>query len=785
MRSYIIAAGVMASVAFTSFAGAQGIEQTKMPFQDKFRQLEEVLPTPNMYRTGSGAPGHGYWQQKVDYKIKVTLDDANQRISGSEDVTYNNQSPDALKYLWVQMDQNRFNKNSTGSMTSTDGSKTRMYNGTLRARLETQNGDWGYKVTKLVDENGNNLSYTIVDTVMRIDLPTPLLPKESFTFTLDWNYNIVGGLTQNARGGKELYEKDGNYVYFISQWFPRLATYTDTDGWGTKAFLGSGEFSLEFGNYDVEITVPADHIVGSTGVLQNPEAVLTPVQQDRLVEAASAKAPIFIVTDEEALENQKEGTTDTKTWKFSAENVRDFAFASSRKFVWDAQGWTRPSDGKTVMAMSYYPEEQMPLWDKYSTAAVVHTLKSYSKHTFDYPYPVSISVNGPIGGGMEYPMITSNGPRVTHHDDGTRTYSRRAKYGLIGVVIHEVGHNWFPMIVDTDERNWTWMDEGLNSYLQTLTEREWEKGYPSRRSQPRNIANYMVSNNQVPIMTQSDSVVQFGNNAYAKPAAALNILRETIVGRELFDFAFKEYAQRWMYKRPYPADFFRTIEDASGVDLDWFWRGWFYTTDHVDLSIDKVTWAKLKGNPDEHAEFQRKQEAEKSVWQGIEYADDQQHMNELRPDLNDFYNENDQFTVTDADRKKHEGMLKKLKPWERDMRAFGDNIYFVDFSNKGGLVMPIILDVEYTDGSHEEMKIPAEIWRKSPKKVTKSIITKKEIKSISMDPRLETADADVHNNYWPRRAVETRLELFGRTTRTDLMRKVYNDKNPKKDEKKN
>lgn len=781
MRKMMMVA--VAAFSFGSFAHAQGIEQTKGNFQDKFRQLEEVLPTPNVYRTGSGAPGHGYWQQKVDYKIKVTLDDEKQRIIGSETVRYHNQSPDSLKYLWVQLDQNRFAEESDGNMTST-GSSKRMYNGSLRAILETKQGDYGHKITKVTDGNGNALTYTIVDTVMRIDLPAPLTPDQEFTFNIDWNYNIVGGKTLNARGGKELYD-DGNYVYFISQWFPRLATYTDADGWGTKQFLGAGEFSLEFGDYDVEITVPSDHIVGSTGTLQNPDAVLTPAQRERLIEAKSAEAPIFIVTADEAKANQAGKPQGNKTWHFRAENVRDFAFASSRKFVWDAQGWKRPSDGDVVMAMSYYPEEQMPLWDKYSTASIVHTLTSYSKHTFDYPYPVSISVSGPIGGGMEYPMITSNGPRVTHHDDGTRTYSRRAKYGLIGVVIHEVGHNWFPMIVDSDERNWTWMDEGLNSYLQTLAEREWEEGYPSRRAEPRSIADYMASQNQVPIMTQSDSVVQFGNNAYAKPAAALNILRETIVGRDLFDFAFKEYANRWKFKRPYPADFFRTIEDASGVDLDWFWRGWFYTTDHVDISIDKVTWAKIENkNPDDKAAFDRKKEMGERVWQGLHYADDQTRMLDMRPELADFYNENDEFTVTDADRKSHEKMLKGLEGWERDLLAFGENIYFVDFSNKGGLVMPILLDIEYTDGSHGEMRIPAEIWRYNARKVTKPIITEKEIKSITVDGKLETADADMHNNYWPRKAIETRLELFGRSKpKDDLMRRVYKDNNPDKDKK--
>ncbi len=773
--------GLMAALAVSIISisvAAHSVQQTKGEFEDKFRQLEEVLPTPNVYRTGSGAPGHQYWQQKVDYDIEVTLDDERQWITGSEVITYSNNSPDELRYLWLQLDQNRFADNSNQDLTTTTGGTERLSFNSLRNILMRKDVEHGYNITAVKDDDGNDLPTTILDTVMRIDLPRPLKSGKSIEIKIDWNNHIIDSDAMGGRGGYEFFEEDGNYLYEIAQWYPRLSAYTDVDGWNTKEFLGRGEFTLEFGDYDVKITVPADHIVGSTGVLQNPDDVLSDEQQERLEEAETSDRPVFIVTAEEAIANQEAGTDETKTWHFEAENVRDFAFASSRKFVWDAQGWERPSDGDVVMAMSYYPEEGMPLWDKYSTMSIVHTLDVYSKHTFDYPYPVSISVNGPVG-GMEYPMITFNGPRpVIDESDGHRTYTKRAKYGLITVIIHEVGHNWFPMIVDTDERNWTWMDEGLNSYLQTIAEREWEDDYPTRRADPRNLIDYMLSTNQVPIMTQSDSILQFGNNAYGKPAVALNILRETVVGPELFDFAFKEYSNRWKFKRPYPADFFRSLEDASGVDLDWFWRGWFYTTDHVDMSIDHVTWATIDtANPDIENPLARERDLEDRVWPGHNFTD-LETMVERSPDMLDFYNEHDNFTTTDKDRTKFETMVEALEPWEKELLDAGHNFYFVEFSNVGGLVMPILLDVEYTDGTTDHVRIPAEVWRRNNNSITKLFVTPKEVTSITLDPKMETADADVTNNHWPRRAVETRLELFKRETTPNLMEEIHIEEFP-------
>ncbi|MEW6989101.1 M1 family metallopeptidase [Colwelliaceae bacterium 6441] len=734
---------------------------------DKFRQLEESLPTPNAYRTASGAPGHQYWQQKVNYKIDIAIDDKTQRLTGAESIEYTNNSPDTLRYIWIQLDQNRLKRDSNTNITSTAPNKKITYNG-MRGVVEGDKFDGGYNITKVTAENGKPLAHTINNTMMRVDLPTPLKKGATVEININWDYQLHEQKVLGGRSGYEYFEEDDNYLYEVAQWFPRAAAYYDAMGWQNKQFLGNGEFALEFGDYDVEITVPADHIVAATGVLQNAKKVLTKAQRDRLVKAETAKKPVLIVTPDEALENEKSRASKTKTWHFKAKNVRDFAFASSRKFIWDAQGYKE--GGTDTMAMSFYPNEGNPLWEKYSTEAIIHTMQQYNKYTFAYPYPVSISVNGPVG-GMEYPMITFNGPRPTlDKKTGEKTYSRRTKYGLIGVIIHEVGHNYFPMIVNSDERQWTWMDEGLNTFLQFLAEQAWEENYPSRRGHAANIASYMKSTNQVPIMTNSESILQFGNNAYGKPATALNILRETIMGRELFDFAFKEYAQRWKFKRPTPADFFRTMEDASAVDLDWFWRGWFYTTDHVDIALGDIhLYRPNSQNPDVEEAWERALDNEKPTFISDLRNKGAWIRTDDKPELLDFYNEHDKFTATNAKRNSYNKSHKKLKEWEKELLVDERNFYIIDFNNVGGLVMPIILDITYADGEVEHVRIPAEIWRKNTNKVSKLFISEKEITEIALDPNWETADVNVNNNYWPARPIKSRFELYKRKKK-DMMR---------------
>ena len=776
---------------------ADAIKQTKGNFEDKFRQLDEVLPTPNVYRNAAGEPGHQYWQQQVDYTIAARLIEDQRRLEATQDITYYNNSPDTLKYLWVQLDQNKFKDDSMSALTTTFGGIGNRGPGTksisddepaqislsaLRRQQFVDDTELGYTISRVVDGLGNTLSYTTVGTLMRVDLLTPLKSGERTRFTMDFAFNIVEEDAVSARAGYEHFPDDaregGNDIFLLAQWFPRLAAYTDYEAWTNKEFIGRGEFTLEFGNYDVSLTVPADHIVSATGVLQNPKDVLTAEQQRRLEQAKTAERTVFIVTEEEALENEKDGTSDSKTWRFKAKNVRDFAWASSRKFMWDARGYQQGGDVMpVVMAMSFFPKEGGDLWKKYSTESIIHTMDVYTRFSFDYPYPVAQSVNGPVG-GMEYPMITFNGPRTELQDDGSRTYSQAEKRFLIGVVIHEVGHIYFPMIVNSDERQWTWMDEGLNSFLDGVAGREWDPTIPWG-VEPRDITGYMKSSVQVPIMTQSDSVLRLGPNAYTKPAAALNILRETILGRELFDFAFKEYAQRWMYKRPTPSDFFRTMEEASGVDLDWFWRGWFYTTDHVDISIDRVYQLRLD-TQDPDIDFARERQEEldkpKSLTDERNKSEGKELWVDRFSDISDFYDENDRFTVTNKERNSYKKFLKDLKPWERKAleRAVAEdkNYYVMDFSNHGGLVMPIILEMTFTDGSTDMMRIPAEIWRRTPKAVSKLIITDKELASVTVDPRWETADVDTQNNHYPRQIIKSRIESYKSKPRSG---KVYRD----------
>jgi len=720
---------------------------------NKFKQLYEELPTPNVYRTASGAPGAEYWQQRADYQIEVKLDEDAQTISGNETITYYNNSPDQLTYLWMQLDQNirsttsdyyKISQNSIGdSISFTD----------LKNLVPWFDG--GFKIEKVTDTKGNDLSYTINKTMMRIDLTQPLVPNGAYSFKVEWHYNLNNRDEVGGRSGFEYFADENNSIYTIAQFYPRMAVYSDNQGWQNKQFLGRGEFTLPFGNFDVKITVPADHVVAATGELQNSSNNLSPVQIQRLKQSTTADKPTLIITEAEARENEKGRSSESKTWHFKAENVRDFAFASSRKFIWDAQGMK--FGNRTVMAMSYYPKEGNPLWGQYSTETVLQTLETYSRHTFDYPYPVAISVNSKKI-GMEYPMISFNFGRC--EPDGT--YSERTKYGMIGVIIHEIGHNYFPMIVNSDERQWTWMDEGLNTFLQYLTEQDFERGFPSRRGEPRNIVDYMKGDksNISPIMTNSESSHQFGNNAYGKPATALNILRETVMGRELFDFAFKTYAQRWMFKHPTPADFFRTMEDASAVDLDWFWRGWFYTTDHVDISLDEVKWLKVANNEEADGGNRSQQRQTESISDIRNTESGYITRTERDSTLIDFYSRSNSKRGARDGNKRSARETQNYS--EEEIAYLNDkrNFYQISFSNLGGLVMPIIVQFTFDDGTTEIHNIPAEIWKMGDESVTKVFVTDKEVTNVLLDPYQQTADVNLDNNTWPATRQLTRFELY-------------------------
>ncbi len=712
---------------------------------NKFKQLHEELPTPNSYRNASGAPGHEYWQQKVDYDIKVTLDDSKQRIDGTETITYHNNSPDQLNYLWVQLDQN---------VRALDSDSHKISNSSLSDKVSQRaldrinpSFDGGFKIQAVKANDGSDLKHIINNTMMKVEIPAPLKPGDSYSFSIDWWYNVNNRMEIGGRSGYEYFEDDDNYLYTIAQFYPRMCMYNDVYGWQNKQFLGRGEFTLSFGDFKVEITVPSDHLVASTGTLQNPDDVLTSEQKNRLAKAEDEfEQPIIIATQDEAEKRESKRSNKNSTWVFHAENVRDFAFASSRKFIWDAMN-VKQTDGTEVMAMSMYPKEGNPLWERYSTKAIAHTLKWFSHYTFPYPYPVAWSINA-ARIGMEYPMICFNYGRC--EEDGT--YAERTKYGMISVIIHEVGHNYFPMIVNSDERQWTWMDEGLTTFLQYLSEVQWERDYPSRRGPAHKITSYMGGDKSKisPIMTNSEAIHQFGNNAYGKPATALNILRESVMGRELFDSAFKEYSNRWMFKHPTPADFFRTMEDASSVDLDWFWRGWFYTNDHVDMSIDEVNFSKMQDSQQETKVSAPSDNREK----GISYMRNQE--------IEETYDEKDSSLIDFYSNKDRPKSSRNESEKKNETKNENAELNFTELviSNHGGLVMPVILEFVFDDGTTEIQRIPAEIWQKNSSKITKVFATEKPVVSVTLDPFRETADVDTSNNSYPKKEEVSRFELF-------------------------
>jgi Peptidase family M1 domain len=719
------------------WAFAQG-QNPKQKWQGKFEQLDQILPTPNEYRTGSGAPGAKYWQQQADYDIVVELNDDTHWITGSETISYTNNSPDILKYLWLQLDQNIL-----ASGNETDKTKTNSVDDSMSISQVQQDLDLygsykgGYTIKSVKATSGNELKFIINRTMMRVDMPQVLKPGEKYSFSIDWSYPVSDRLNEDevgSRGGMEFFPKDGNYVYCITHWFPRMCVYDDVNGWQNKQFLGQGEFTLPFGNYKVKITVPSDHLIAATGVLQNPTAVLSSTEQARLKKAATTfDKPVLIVTQAEATAKEKLKSKEKKTWEFKADNVRDFAFTSSRKFIWDAMAVK--VGNLTPMAMSFYPKEGNPLWEQESTKAIKNTLVSYSKYSLDYPYPVAISVHT-ANIGMEYPMICFN--RGRPNADGS--YSKEKRWGMIGVIIHEVGHNFFPMIINSDERQWTWMDEGLNSFVEDLTREEHYPDMPKRGGNASNIINYMKGDKTTmrPLMTNSEQVIEFGPEQYAKCAVGLSILRETILGKELFDQAFKEYAQRWAFKHPKPADFFRTMEDASAVDLDWFWRGWFYTTDHCDVSLDEVKWFKAKKTEtDPEKKNQKVKEGDLNVA-------------EKNIGGKDFSKGPQPLTITPGNERSFGEFLSRMDDKAMIASLENKNFYELKLSNKGGLIMPVIIEWTFKDGTKEIERLPAEIWRTNESTFTKVFLKDKEVASVVVDPKKETSDINVGDNAFPR-----------------------------------
>jgi hypothetical protein len=752
---------------------------------NKFEALGTILPSPNEYRTASGAPGPKYWQQKCDYDIQCNLDEDKQILTGSETITYSNNSPDELRYLWLQLDENEHSSKNNANYQ--DGSAMRNVEtdqNLNRLSRGKEPNDYGDNIVKITDALGKPLQYTINKTMMRVELPAILKPGQKFIFKIDWNYHISDRLKLGGRGGYEYFPEDGNYLFTMTQWYPRLCVYSDFQGWQNNQFTSRGEFALTFGNFKVAMTVPADHIIGATGECQNYQQVLTPAQYARWQQAQTVKEPIEIVNLAEAKASEVKKSKAKKTWIFKADNVRDFAWGSSRKFVMDAM----PAyvEGKKIMCMSYYGKEAYALYRRFSTKAVAHTIKTYSHFTIPFPYPVAQSVEA--SNGMEYPMICFNNGRT--EKDGT--YSEATKYSMLGVVIHEVGHNFFPMIINSDERQWTWMDEGLNSFVEYLTEELWDNKFPVRGKGPGwAIVDYMkLPKDQLePIMTNSENIVNFGPNAYSKPATALNILRETVMGRELFDYAFKEYARRWAFKHPTPADLFRTMNDASAENLDWYWRGWFYGIEPVDLSLDSVRHFVpdfANTTPPAQAGGGRGGRGGRGEAGGMRHIDRPMPDGKFPTDISKERNRDDKNVkfATDQDTALHDFYWKYARgiiPYDTTTFAAGNTgrggafepmddatkqevqskqYYELQFSNKGGLVMPIIIEWTYKDGSKEIERIPAQVWRKNESHLTKVFAKDKEVASIKLDPNRETADIDETNNSWPVVQTESKFEVF-------------------------
>ncbi len=729
---------------FAFWFAAAGAQEKKIPQghqnTSKFRQMYDLLPTPNRYRAADGSPGPDYYQNKADYVMNIQLIDDREHpvLRGEETITYHNHSPNTLKYLWVQLDQNRRAPVNFTDLSKSDGDNIMMPPGRFVSKFSNKRYEGGFHIEYVRNAQGQDLPYSILYTMMRVDLDKPLPPGQSTEIHIKWWYNINNFKQDWARSGFEDFP-DGQNEYIIAQFYPRMAVYDDVEGWQTNQFIGTGEFALPFGNFTVNITAPADFVVDGTGKLLNRAEVFTPAQYKRwLLARRTYDKPVIIVSEAEARKKIEHPSRKTKTWKFIAKNVRDFAFAGSRRFIYDAMA-VKIGD-KTKMAVSMYPPEGNPLWEEYSTRVVAHTLKSYSDILFDYPYHKAISVNA-YRQGMEYPMICWNYGRPK--PDGS--YTERTKNGMISVIIHEVGHNWFPMVVNSDERQWMWMDEGLNTFVQLLTEQRWQKGFPSRGF-PKDVVPFMMGDQSKmqPIMVNADNMYNRSMTAYAKPAAGLYMLREVILGHKAFDYALKTYANRWKFKHPTPADFFRSMEDASGRDLDWFWRGWFYTTDVNDIGIRKVSRFYVTDKPTQRIRNMAKR-------YGMKVEDFPPYISLISKDSPDYTPELE----------KQQDILTELHALKMYVQTHFDPeeikdiktpkyFYQVVFEKNGGLVMPVILRLTYEDGTTKTIKYPAEIWRFNDKEVKKLIVSDKKIVRFEIDPDNITADVNPDNNVWPR-----------------------------------
>lgn len=568
----VAAAAVLFSAAT---AGAQQRQARQMPQQtpETLRGVPDtsifadlhLYPSPNVYRTGGGRPGVDYWQQRADYDLHATLDTANKSLSGSMTLRYTNNSPDTLKFIWVQTEQNAFRPGSLNTFVFAPGS-----------RFGSRNFVGGDKIDEFSEViNGKKTALKLRDhgTVTKVDLAQPLAPGKTATLTAAWHFAI-------PEHGADRMGRDGS-LFELAQWYPRVNVYDDVRGWNTEPYLGQGEFYLEYGDFKLSVTVPAGYIVAATGTLENPRAVLTSTQISRLAKAAKSDTPVPIITAQDLTSGAaRPRTTGTMTWEFAAKHVRDVAWAASPDYQWDASSW------KGILAQAYYRPSAAINWDDGADQARM-SIEEYSERWFQYPYPQISVVEGPIS-GMEYPMLAME----------TKS---RDKPDLYNVITHEIGHNWFPMIVGSNERMNFWQDEGFNTFINTFSE---ARRYPQNGNQMQRAAEERAqieltqrANIDVPIIQGPDRIApnKLGFTEYTKPSVGLQLLRQEILGPEAFDEAFRAYIQRWAFKHPTPTDFFRTMESVSGTRLDWFWREWFFTTAHFDQAVDSVATSDSAG----------------------------------------------------------------------------------------------------------------------------------------------------------------------------------------------
>jgi hypothetical protein len=525
-------------------------------------------------RAATGEPGTAYWQNKADYKINAALNDVTNEIKASVIITYKNNSPFALPFLWLQLDQNLFAKNSRGQARMPVGSRSRYGDA-------SNNFDGGYKITAVKNLTANaNANYIIDDTRMQVRLADAVKANNgTIQIQIDYSFTLP---EYGADRCGILKTKNGN-IFTVAQWYPRMCVYDDIKGWNTEPYLGPSEFYLEYGDFEINLTAPANHIVVCSGELLNESEVLTATQISRLAEAKKSDKTVMLRTAKEVNDPSSRPTGTTLTWKYKISNSRDVAWASSKSFIWDAAKINLPS-GKACLAMSAYPVESdgNKGWAR-STEYTKGSIENYSKRWFEYPYPWAVNVAANVG-GMEYPGIVFCG-------------STAQTDGLFGVTDHEFGHTWFPMIVGSNERKYGWMDEGFNTFINSLADDDFNKGeYKGPKTDMTYMNQYMFGENTEAIMNTPDALreANIGNSLYFKPGYGLELLRNEILGADRFDYAFKEYIKRWAYKHPTPWDFFKTMDNVSGEDLSWFWRGWFLENYRLDQAIEKVEYTDSK-----------------------------------------------------------------------------------------------------------------------------------------------------------------------------------------------